>query len=230
MWVLYNDSRITYNESWLTYNWLWILSNEDTSSTWDSVVNWLISLNIDTQSQTEFIELLLAKVLLVSDYSTTSDDKELSISWINKDNSVMSDESKNVINLKNIDTSISTEDVTTLRVMLVSVSDTQISTDNTNFDLSMYKTDILSTIDMSMNTVEFIKKETVTTSDTKLIDTLLKNIDIVYTTEDTDVFSIILKKTRPWIINIKTIKPSCIDIINKKTHGINVVNNKPKSY
>jgi len=57
--------------------------------------------------------------------------------------------------------------------------------------------DTQSLLDNTLNTVEFIKQDTVSSSDDKLINTLAKNVDIIYITENSEAIRLLLSKIKP---------------------------------
>lgn len=211
--VTYNDDRFTYNNEWLTYNWLQFLELDDTQLSLEEKIGSINFSKLDMQSQSEFISLLRVLSLLVSDNVITSENKTLNIVWLNIDTILM-----NEFKLLNIDsyhseTSVNSENVLTIRLMVISVNDEQSVDDNIVFNISIYKTDIQSLTDNSLNIITLEKKDTVSMSDLKIIEVLLKNIDVVYTTDNWDVIKLLLNKIKPSIIWINRQIPRTINAI-----------------
>jgi len=175
--VTYNDSRFTYNNEWLTYNWLQFLELDDTQASLEEKLGSINFSKSDNQTQSEFISLLRVLSFLVSDNVITSENKTLNIVWLNIDTILM-----NEFKLLNIDsyhseTSVNSENVLTMRLMVISVNDEQSVDDNIVFNVWIYNAEIQSLTDLSLNNIELVSEETISTSELKRIDTILKNVE-----------------------------------------------------
>lgn len=217
--VTYNDTRFTYNNEWLTYNWLQFLELDDTQSSLDELLGYINFNKSDTQSQDEYTYLLRLLSLLVSDIATSSENKTLSIEWLNTDTIITQETKLLNINSNNTDSSNTDDDSSTVRILLISVNDEQSTTDNTVFNLWLYNADIQSLTDNSLNSITLEKQDTVSMSDLKIIEVLLKNVDIVYTTETSSAIKLLLSK----------IKPSVIWINRQTPRTINAIKHSPKA-
>ena len=181
--VTYNDDRFTYNNEWLTYNWLQFLELDDTQASLEEKLGSINFSKSDNQTQSEFISLLRVLSFLVSDNVTTSENKILNIVWLNIDTILTQEDILLNINSLNTDTSTNTEDLFVIRLMVISVNDEQSVDDNIVFNVWIYNAEIQSLTDLSLNNIELVSEETISTNELKRIDTLLNSIDTSIITE-----------------------------------------------
>lgn len=126
------------------------------------------------------------------------------------------DDKKNNINSYYNDISTPSDSVSTIRVMVINVDDTSTSSENKIFNISTYLTEIQSLTDNSLNKIELTKQETISSNDSKLIDILSNNVDIIYTTDSGWVSSLLFKKTKPWVVWLDRITPLILKAIKHK--------------